>query len=132
MTFEKGESGNLSGRPRGVKDRRTAFREMIEPRKNELLDKAVEMALCGDQQMLRLLLSRLLPAPPKDDMIDISITEDSPAKKSDQIIGALNNQDITPADAMNIMKTLAFQAKIYDTCEVRRMIEEIKDTLAKR
>ena len=36
MTFEKGESGNLSGRPRGVKDRRTAFREMIEPRKNEL------------------------------------------------------------------------------------------------
>ncbi len=105
---------------------------MIEPRKKELLEKAIEMALGGDQQMLRLLLNRLLPTPPKDDMVDIALTADSPAKKSDQIIEALNNQDLTPADAMNIMKTLAFQAKIYDTTEVRQLIEEIKDVIAKK
>lgn len=132
MTFEKGQSGNSSGRPSGIKDRRTAFREMIEPHKIALMNKAVEMALGGDQQMLRLLLSRLLPAPPKDDMVDISLTEDSPTKKSNQIIEGLNSQDLTPSDAMNIMQTLAFQAKIYDTCEIKRLVEDIKDALAKR
>ncbi|GAH02412.1 unnamed protein product, partial [marine sediment metagenome] len=64
MPFVKGKSGNAAGRPKGLKDRRARFREMVEPLAPELLNKAVTMALDGNEQMLRLILDRLLPARP--------------------------------------------------------------------
>jgi len=59
--FQKGESGNPLGRPRGVQDRRTALRRALEGRADELLAKAVEEALKGNSGVLIALLSRLIP-----------------------------------------------------------------------
>ena len=59
--FKKGESGNLQGRPKGIKDRRTEFRELLEPYAPALVNKAVAMALKGDSTALRLCLDRLIP-----------------------------------------------------------------------
>ena len=69
MPFKKGESGNPNGRPQGIKDRRTLFAEILDDHKIDLISKAVELALSGNEQMLRLLLDRLLPAKPKDNAI---------------------------------------------------------------
>jgi len=48
--FQPGQSGNPTGRPKGIKDRRTLFCEMIDPHKNSLLDKAIQMALNGNER----------------------------------------------------------------------------------
>jgi len=69
MQFKKGQSGNPAGRPKGALDRRSLFRQLIEPYKDELVSKAVEMALAGNEQMLRLILERALPAKPKSEPI---------------------------------------------------------------
>lgn len=61
MPFVKGQSGNPNGRPRGSLGRQTKLREMIEPYKEYLLNKAIHMAFEGGEPMLKLLLSRLLP-----------------------------------------------------------------------
>ena len=44
MQWEKGESGNPAGRPAGIKDKRTAMRELLLPHAEELVAKVVEMA----------------------------------------------------------------------------------------
>lgn len=59
--FKQGESGNPLGRPKGIKDKRTALNKLLEPRAEALVTKAVEMALGGDITALRLCIERLIP-----------------------------------------------------------------------
>ena len=60
--FTKGQSGNPRGRPKGIKDRRVKYRELLEPHASELVKKAVELALAGDTTSLRLCLERIVPS----------------------------------------------------------------------
>ena len=62
MAFEKGQSGNPAGRPPGLPDKRTRLRTLLDPHKESLVDKAVELALGGDTAALRLCIERLIPA----------------------------------------------------------------------
>src|SRR6185312_2244606 len=62
--WKPGQSGNPAGRPKGTKNKITvlkqelelALRERSAPRIVEVLDKAFELALEGDRQMIKLLL----------------------------------------------------------------------------
>ena len=62
MSFQKGQSGNPSGRPKGTKDKRTELRELLQPHAPALIEKAVEMALEGDTTALKMCLDRIIPA----------------------------------------------------------------------
>lgn len=61
MPFSPGKSGNPYGRPRGIRDRRTSLRDLLEPHAPQLVAKAVEPALAGDSSALRLCIDRLIP-----------------------------------------------------------------------
>lgn len=128
--FKPGQSGNPEGRPKGIKDKRTLYTETIESHAEELINKALEMALNGDTVMLKIFLERILPAKPKDDVVCIELTGNTPTEKSNQVIEALNNQYITPSEAMDIMQALAAQVKIYDADEVTKFIRETKEFVA--
>jgi len=62
MAFQKGQSGNPAGRPKGSRDKRTELRELLEPHAEELVLRAVNMALEGDITALKMCLDRLIPA----------------------------------------------------------------------
>lgn len=59
--FVKGESGNPKGRPRGIPDKRTALKVLLEPYAEPLARKALELALAGDITALRLCFNILAP-----------------------------------------------------------------------
>lgn len=59
--FSKGKSGNPSGRPKGMPDKRTALRELLTPHAPDLVAKAVELAMQGDKTALRMCIDRLIP-----------------------------------------------------------------------
>jgi len=61
MPWEQGESGNPAGRPPGIKDKRTAMRELLLPHADELVAKVVDMAKNGDTTALRICIDRLVP-----------------------------------------------------------------------
>lgn len=138
MTFEKGQSGNPSGRPYGIKDRRTLFSEMIMPHKEELLKKAIEMALNGNEQMLRLLLSRLLPAKPTSNTISFTLpnydmkTPEDIVNVGKSIINAVSNNEITPDDAKSIMGIIESQRKNLETHILEQRLSEIEKALKPR
>lgn len=129
MTFDKGQSGNPEGRPKGIKDKRILFAEIIESSNKELLNKALEMALGGNEQMLKMFLERILPAKPKDNLVGIQLTGDTLTEKSNQVIEALNNQYITPSEAMDMMQTLAMQARVFDADELAKFIRKATETI---
>jgi hypothetical protein len=59
--FAKGTSGNKSGRPKGIPDKRTELRDLFKPHASDLIQKAVDLALTGDATALRLCLDRICP-----------------------------------------------------------------------
>jgi hypothetical protein len=69
--FTKGTSGNPGGRPPGSRNRATLLMEtLLEGEAEQLTRKAIELALAGDLNALRLCLDRLLP-PSKDRLISL-------------------------------------------------------------
>src|SRR5262245_29615640 len=63
MPFEKGESGNPAGRPRGSRNRATLLMESLLADDAEAIGrKAIEMAKQGDMAAIRLCMDRLSPA----------------------------------------------------------------------
>ena len=126
MVFKTGQSGNPSGRPRGVKDKRTAFKELIEPSSALLIQKAIEMALDGNEAMLRLLLDRVLPAKLREDPIPINIKSEKLVGQSKIILDELAKGTITSSCAKNLMDTVAVEAKIIETEDLAKKLEEIE------
>lgn len=82
-TIERGEGGkflpgtiaNPKGRGKGVKNRMTVARLLVEEalrrklanKADKLMDKAIQMALDGDEKVLRALLDKLMASPKNDD-----------------------------------------------------------------
>jgi hypothetical protein len=72
MTFVKGQSGNPSGRPKGVGDRRTAIRKALEPYKDEVILQVIDKAREGDNDMIKLFFSYCF-AKPKSEAVNLDV-----------------------------------------------------------
>ena len=81
--FLPGKSGNPKGRARGARNRITlarllveeAMRKKLENHQSKLLDKAISMALEGNDRIMRALLDKMLTTPKETDEADIGDKE---------------------------------------------------------
>ena len=137
MKFKQGESGNPSGRPKGATDKRTELNKLLRPHAENLVAKAVELALAGDVIALRICLDRLIPRI-KNETINFLMPElDLTKSQSLLVIGsevlkAVANGNITPEHACNISAVLEAQRKTIETCELADRIGEVEYTLKQR
>lgn len=76
MTFQTGISGNPQGRPRGTGSRQQIFNMLVEPHRDALINTAINLALDGNEAMLRLFLDRILPAKPTSEPINVELAQD--------------------------------------------------------
>lgn len=116
--FLKGQVANPKGRPSGLPDRRTRYRELIEARMPELVQKCVDLALAGDVQAMRLCLERVLPAMrPGDDVVSVSVPlPDSGGigAQARSIVTAVLCGEVSPSSAQSLMNVLIGQARIME------------------
>lgn len=132
--FKKGQSGNPKGRPEGSRNRATlAMEVLLDGEAEALTRKAVDMALEGDAQALRLCLERLLPPrkdrPVKFDLPKLETTADA-IKASAAIAEAVADGDLTPTEAeiMGRLVTAFVQAlEVHDHEERIKRIEEARE-----
>lgn len=128
MKFIPGTSGNYNGRPKGSKDRRTIFRELVEDHKEALVKKAVELALAGNEQMLRLLLDRLLPAKPREEPLQIETAlEGSLTEQGRTILSLITEGQITMNEGASLLQALGTQVKLLETDELIRRIKKLEE-----
>jgi Family of unknown function (DUF5681) len=63
MQFQKGQSGNPAGRPRGSRNKTTVLMQnLLEGEAEAIGRKAIEMAKGGDMAAIRVCMDRLAPA----------------------------------------------------------------------
>jgi uncharacterized protein DUF5681 len=133
MPFQPGQSGNPDGRPLGIRDKRTAMRELLVPHAEALVAKAVELALSGDSTALRICIDRLIPAAKaKDDPVSLPSLTDSLAHNSREVIKALAIGELTPEEAATVLQALASQVRIIEADEIDKRLTALEQAAGKR
>lgn len=131
MKFTKGKSGNPSGRPKGIRDRRLAFREHLERHTQDLIAKVIKSALAGDMAAMRLCLERI--APPlraKDEAVILDRFEGSLTDQGQTVLKAVGNGTLTPAEGASLLQALASQARLVETDDLARRVETLEQNAA--
>jgi hypothetical protein len=119
--FERGQSGNPNGRPKGSRNRITAALEaLIDARGEALVEKAIQNALQGDSPMLRILLNRLVPCRP-DRTVEFAIPEIKTAadahSASSAIIAACSRGELSPSEASDVMSLISMHVNTIKAAE---------------
>lgn len=127
MPFEPGQSGNPAGRPPGLPDKRTKLRALLEPHSEELVSKAVSMALAGDTTALRMCLDRLVP-PFKalDPAVVIDGLRGALANQGEAVLTAIGEGRLTPDQGATLLQALSSQARLVETTELERRIAALE------
>jgi hypothetical protein len=110
MKFKTGQSGNPKGRPKGTGSRQQLFNRLVVPQQDALLNTAIDLALNGNEPMLRVFLDRILPSKPLDDPITLVlpkvINSESIKIMSDSILRMLESEKISPDQAKSLFDIL--------------------------
>jgi hypothetical protein len=132
--FKKGVVANPKGRPRGIPDRRTKYRELIESHMPELIGKCVALALRGEMQALRLCIERVLPLPKAgEDYVDLGAPlVGTPAEQGRLVLKAVSEGQLPPAAAASLMSAISAQARIVEVDELAKRIEALEAGIQKQ
>jgi hypothetical protein len=125
MPYTKGQSGNPSGRPPGIKDRRVETRELFESRQVELIEKAIDMALQGDTRALRMCLDRIVP-PIKDAPIQVVLDGYTLADQARSVLTLVAEGEHSVQDVAQLMSVLATMARVIDVDEFERRLTALE------
>ena len=136
MQFQKGQSGNPAGRPRGARGKATMLAQtLIEGDVEALVRAAIDLAKKGDMRALRLCLNQLLPsrkhAPVACEFPPIEKPADSiPAMAA--ITGAVADGDLAPGEAAELAKVIDLYLKAVSTVDFDRRLTEVEQRAARR
>jgi Family of unknown function (DUF5681) len=133
--FQKGQSGNQDGRPKGSRNATTiALETLLDGQATALTQKAIELALTGDMAALRLCLDRILP-PRKDSPVAFDLPEMKTLNDAVPAMGALvkavGQGDLTPAEAAELTKMVQAFAKIIETAELEERVRKLEEAIDK-
>lgn len=127
--FKSGEIHNPLGRPKNTGHRQQAFNTLVLPHKEMLFAKAIELALAGNEPMLRLFLERMMPAKPIDEPISLDISGELTLEGSieigKQVLNLLAQQTITPKEAESLYNVVKYYQENIALVELRALFDQL-------
>ena len=131
--FEKGQSGNPAGKPRGTRHASILLIEaLLEGQSKALAEKLLEMALDGNIPAMRLAIERLAPPrrerplqfrlPPLETAADATV-----ALKC--IVAGLADGDLTESEAKVLVGVIEAHLKVFNLVETDRRLSAIEKLL---
>ena len=132
MPFEKGESGNPAGRPRGSRNRTALLMENLLSYEAEAIGrKAVEMAIKGDMAAIRLCMDRLSP-PRKGEPVAFELPPlDKPADSvaaAATIVAAVAAGELTPSEGADLAKVIDVYVRAIETRAFDERLTKLEET----
>ena len=132
MPFEKGESGNPAGRPRGSRNRATLLMESLLADDAEAIGrKAIAMAKQGDMAAIRLCMDRLAPAPKGEPVAFELPPLDKPADSvaaAAEIVAAVAAGELTPSEAAELAKVVDVYVRAMATTAFDERLTRLEAT----
>ena len=128
--FQKGQSGNIAGKPKGARSRATLVLEaLVDKQGPALIKKAIAMALDGDSAVLRALLPLLLPArkdrPVQFELPVINSAADA-VNASKAILAGASDGVLTPGEAGELGKLLEGHAKLLEVHDLEARLRDLE------
>jgi hypothetical protein len=128
--FRPGQSGNPAGKPKGTRHKATlAIEALLEGEAEALTRRAVEMALNGDMQALRICMDRLAPMrrdrPVTFDLPMMETIEDL-SKATKAILIAVAAGELTPSEAAELGKLVDAHAKAIEVTDLHRRLAALE------
>jgi hypothetical protein len=119
MRFQKGESGNPTGRPRGVLNHATLLaQELLAARVESIAGKLIELAEGGDMRAIRVCMERLMPVI-KDQPIAVELPPiEKPADSVEAaaaIAAAVAAGELTATEAAKLAKVVEVYVRALDS-----------------
>ena len=132
MPFEKGESGNPAGRPRGSRNRATLLMEGLLADDAEAIGrKAIAMAKQGDMAAIRLCMDRLAPVrkgePVAFELPPLDKPGDSVAAAA-EIVAAVAAGELTPSEAADLAKVVDVYVRAIATQAFDERLTKLEQT----
>ena len=134
MAFKAGTSGNPNGRPKGTGHRQQLFSGLIEPHKEAPFETALNLALSGNEAMLRLLLERVLSAKSIGDVVVLDVpTEekeglDTLTAWGKTILHSVFEGKINPEQGKALMMLIESQIKTVELAALSQRIAAVENS----
>jgi hypothetical protein len=128
--FQSGQSGNPNGRPKGSRNKVTqAVEVLIHDQSEALIEKAIERALAGDANMLRVLLGTMVPVrrdrPVEFELPPINTAADALAASS-AVLAECAAGTLTPSEAREVMGLITTHVRTVEVAELERRLSELE------
>jgi len=129
MQFQKGESGNPAGRPRGSRNRATILMQgLLAGRAEAIGQKLVELAENGDIAAIRICMER---SAGKDEPVDVGLPpiekpSDSVAA-AQAIVAAVAAGDLTATEAAGLAKVVDVYVRAVETKELDERLTKLEN-----
>jgi hypothetical protein len=124
-TWKRGQSGNPAGRAPGAE----LVRQLLEPKRKELVERAIELAMAGDAQVMRALLDRLAPAPRSQHpaVLVAGLPEAATlTEKATAIVNAMGRGEISPDAGALMLGAVASAVRIVESEDLAARIAALE------
>ena len=125
MPFQKGQSGNPAGRPKGAREKRLKWMLSDE---RALQKRVVKDALKGNQRAMQIVADRLWPKL-RPEALPVRVKTDSSdlASQGAAIITAALSGKLTPDVLRDLLSALADQARLVEFTEIEARLQVLEE-----
>jgi hypothetical protein len=134
MPFQKGQSGNPAGRPRGALNRATALTQnLLSEYAESIAIKVIELAMQGDRTAVRVCMDRLAPVikhqPIAVELPPIETPADS-VEAAARIVAAVAGGEVTATEAAELAKVVDVYVRALDSKGFNERLTKLENEIA--
>jgi hypothetical protein len=128
--FQRGRSGNPTGKPKGARNRTTlAMEALLDGEAEAITRKAADLAKAGDMAAIRLCFDRLYP-PRRDRHIQFELPPIKSAADASQaaaaIVEAVASGELTPTEASDLSRVVAAYASTLEAADFDARLKKLE------
>jgi hypothetical protein len=126
--FAKGTSGNQKGRPKGIPDKRTELRDLFKHHAGDLIQKAVDLALSGDQAALRMCLDRICPTiKAVSEPVSVPIPVGTLDEQAAAVFRLATSGALSPDDGSSLINMIQNQCRIKELTDMESRLQALEN-----